>query len=165
MASKKPAPTIAMSFDEDLRPLFGLAMDDPEVSAVLARAGKVTWTKPDGGARYAVAKDAGFDLLVQRPPGAKRGAPMIVRCAFMFVEGSSKHRQFARPPHGLAFTTRAQILASMPAPERTWVIGTGAVPTSTEKVDHDRWLLDGLHVSADYDQELNVRVIQVQIPD
>ncbi len=74
--AKKLAPAVAISF-ADLRPLFGLAHDDAKVAAVVARAGKVTWTKPDAGGRYAIAKQAGFDILVRRPDGARND--LIVR--------------------------------------------------------------------------------------
>jgi hypothetical protein len=155
---------IAIPF-EDLRPLFGLAQDDPKVTAALARSGKVTWTKPDGGARYAVAKQAGYDILVERPKNAKRGSPMVVHTIFLYCDGASKHLQFAHPPYGLAFSTRKEILASMPKPERSWIIGEGEVPLDSKGVDHDRWKLDGLHVSADYDAEERVRSIVVSVPD
>ena len=76
-AKKQQVGAIAIEIDfEDLRRLFALAQDDPKVATVLARSGKVTWTKPDGGARYAVAKQAGYDILVKRPKDAKRGAPI-----------------------------------------------------------------------------------------
>lgn len=162
MASKKKAPSIDVTFD-DLRPLFGLASDDAKVTAVLERAGKVTWTKPDGGQRYAVAKQAGFDILVARPKDAKRGDPMLVHTMFLFREGCSKHAQFAHPPYGLSYGTRAEVLAAMPEPERTWRIGAGKVPVDAKEVSHDRWIFDGLYVSADYDVEGNVRSIDVYV--
>jgi len=134
------------------------------VTQVLATAGKVTWTKPDGGSRYAVAKQAGFDILVERPEGAKRGAPMVVHTIFLYAEGRSKHLQYLKPPYGLSFTTRADCLKALPKPTRSWVIGKGKVPLSTKRVDHDLWSIDGLFVSADYDDDLNVTSIQASLP-
>jgi hypothetical protein len=162
MVAKKKTPSIDVSFD-DLRPLFGLAHDDPTVTAVLERAGKVTWTKPDGGQRYAVAKQAGFDILVARPRDAKRGDPMRVHTMFLYREGCSKHKQFAHPPYGLSYRTRAEVLAAMPKPQLTWKIGEGEVAVDTKEVSHDRWIFDGLYVSAAYDQEENVRSIDVYV--
>lgn len=157
MPAKKPAAkTKAAVPFSTLRALFGLAQDDPKVTAALASAGKVTWTKPDGGDRYAIAKDAGFDILVSRPDDAKRGSPMLVHTIFLYAEGQSKHAQYADPPHGLAFSSRAELLKAMPKPERSWVIGKGKVPVTTKKVDHDRWKLDGIFLSADYNDAGNV---------
>jgi len=152
-----------ISFD-DMRRLFGLPQDHEDVVAVLARVGKVTWTKPEGGSRYAVAKQAGFDILVERAKAGKRGSPMVVNTIFLYGEGASKHRQFGNPPYGLAFTTRAELLASMPKPERTWKIGKGAVPVTTKEVSHDRWLIDGLRVFANYDAAGRVTKIIVSLP-
>jgi hypothetical protein len=87
---------------------------------------------------------------------------MLVHTMFLYRDGG-KHRQFGAPPYGLSFTSRAAILASMPKPERTWKIGTGKVPLATKGVSHDRWTFDGLWVSADYDQEENVRSIDVSV--
>jgi hypothetical protein len=149
----------AIAFD-DLRPLFGRAIDDPMVVAVLARAG-MKFGKPKDGASYAVAKKAGFDLLAQAKAGAKRGAPLIVHTAFLFREGQSGHAQFPSPPYGFAFTTRAALLASMPPPKLSWLIGEGAVPVDAPEVSHDAWEIDGLSVSADYDEAGVVRSIDI----
>jgi hypothetical protein len=160
--AKKKMDAVAVPWT-DLRELFGLADDDAKVKAVLGRSGKVTWTKPDGGARYAIAKEAGFDLLVQRAERGKRGSPMVVNTIFLYGEGA-KHRKYAAAPYGLAFSTRAELLASMPRPERTWKIGEGKVPLETKGVSHDRWLIDELWVSADYDAEEGVRSIVASVP-
>jgi uncharacterized protein RhaS with RHS repeats len=53
----------------------------------------------------------------------------------------------------------------MPKPERTWKIGRGAVPVTTKDVSHDRWHIDGLHVSADYDASGHVTTIVVSLPE
>jgi hypothetical protein len=147
-----------------LRPLFGKAIDDPEVVAVLERVG-AKFGKPSDGSSYAVAKKAGFDLLARRPPDSKRGGPYLVRTAFLYREGQSKHKQFPAPPYGLAFTTRAEVLATMPPPQRTWLIGKGEVPVSSPKASHDRSLIDGLYVSSDYHLEGAVRSIDISLPD
>lgn len=136
---------------EDLRNVIGLAEDDPALAAVLARAGKVTWTKPDGGARYAQAKQAGFDLLVERPRDGKRTDPKRVHTVFLYSgKDGQKHAPFAAPPHGITFTTRADVLAALPAPEYSWIIGDGKVAVTAKGVDHDAWTFDGFKVSVDY---------------
>ena len=88
---------------------------------------------------------------------------MLVHTMFLFREGVSAHRQFTHPPYGLSFGPRAEILATMPKPERTWKIGKGNVPLATRGVSHDRWVFDGLYVSADYDLEEKVRSVDVSV--
>ncbi len=158
-AAKRPTAKGSVTFD-DIKPLFGRAWDDPQVVAVLARVG-AKFSKADGGDSYAIAKTAGFDLLARRPEGAKHTEPLVVDTAFMYREGHVGHAQFATPPYGLAFSTRSELLASMPAPVRTWMIGKGEVPVTSKKASHDSWQFDGLNVSADYDAELGVRTIDV----
>ena len=114
---------------------------------------------------YVTAKEAGFDILVKRPDGAKRGSPMVVHTMFLYADGRSKHLQYVQPPYGLSFSTRPELLKVMPKPERSWVIGKGAVPLTTKVVDHDRWVIDGLHVSADYDAELKVTSILASLTE
>jgi hypothetical protein len=147
----------------ELRALIGLPIDDGKVAAVLARAG-AKWQRPDGGQSYAVAKKAGFDLLAERPEDAKRGAPMLVHTIFMYREAHDGHRQFADPPPGLAFTSRAGLLVRMPRPARSWLIGTGEVPADSPEVDHDAWTIDGVTISADYDSDQNVCTITASMP-
>jgi hypothetical protein len=163
MAAKKKATKVSPSgvtFD-DLRPLFGKPWDDPQVVAVLTRAG-TKFQKPDDGRSYAVAKKGGFELLARRPPGAKRGAPLVVSVVFLYAEGQSGHNQFPEPPFGLAFTTRAELLAKMPPPKCSSLIGEGDVPVDAPEVDCDDWMLDGLRVSANYVQAV-VRSIYVEL--
>ena len=162
MATKKRGgPAAAITFDE-LRPLFGRATDDEMVLAVLARAG-AKFGKPSDGRSYAVAKKAGFDLLARRPDGAKRDAPLLVHTVFLFRDGQSGHARFAAPPFGLAFTTRAEVLAAMPPPRSTWLLGEGEVPVTSPEASHDTWRLDGLDVSADYDESGAVRSIDISV--
>jgi hypothetical protein len=162
MAKKRDAAASAVTFEE-LRGLFGRPSDDAQVLAVLGRAG-AKFGKAKDGSSYAVAKQAGFDLLARAPDGAKRGAPLVVHTAFLFRDGQSGHAQFPAPPYGLAFTTRAEVLASMPPPKRTWLIGEGEVPVTSPEASHDTWRFDGLDVSADYDESGGVRSIDVSLP-
>ena len=164
-AATAKASSGAIDFGKDLRPLFGLAEGDPKIAAALAKAGKVSWTKPDGGQRYAIAKQAGLDILVERPEDAKRGAPMLVHTMFLYrAHDGAKRAQFAAPPYGLAFTTRTEVLRSMGPPVETWLIGKGAVPVTSPAADHDRWEIDGLNVCAEYDEDLGVKSIAIFVP-
>ena len=160
MATKKGGPGIAIDF-ADIRKVIGLAEEDPALAKLLGRAGKVVWTKPDGGQRYAQAKQAGFDLLVGRPRDGKRTDPKIVDTIFLYSgKEGQKHAPFAKPPFGITFTTRAEVLAALPTPDHSWIIGKGKVPLQSKGIDHDAWKLEGLDVSVDYRDD-DVRMILV----
>lgn len=142
-------PTKPISYDA-LRALLGKPIDDPAMTAMLSRAGKIKKT-PDA----VVAKDAGFELAFSRPEGAKRTTPKIATTLFLSPE-------FPSPP--LAFTTREQLLATMPQPVETWKIGEFDLPVTTPDADADRWDLDGVEVSAEY-RDRAVKMIVVSLPD
>jgi hypothetical protein len=141
-----------------LRDLLGKPVDAPAFVAAMARSGKVV-TKPD----FVIAKEAGFDFAIGRPDGAKRNSPKVATTLFLYGEGGDKHRAFVDLPFGLAFSTRADLLARLPAPKGTWKIGKGDVPVTTKDASHDRWLFDGVEVSAHYDDG-EVGSIIVQMP-
>jgi hypothetical protein len=132
----------------ELRGLLGKPTTNPAFVAAMERAaalGKVVF-KPD----FVIAKGAGFDFTLGRPEDAKRNAPKVAGTLFMFREGGDKHREFGDLPPGFAFTTRAELLAKLPAPAHSWKIGKGKVPVETSEVDYDRWIVDGCEISASY---------------
>jgi hypothetical protein len=145
----------------ELRELLGKSPSEPAFTAVMARVPGRVVTKSD----FVIAKEAGFDFALGRPEGAKRNAPKVATTLFIFAEGRDKHRQFADPPSGFAFTTRDQLLASLPAPLHSWKIGKGKVPVETKGVHHDRWLVDGFEVSAEYSDEGIVRGFTATLPE
>ncbi len=142
---------------EKLVALLGKRVDDPAVNELLAKAGKVT-IKPD----YVIAKEAGFDFSLDRPEGAKR---KVLSTLFLFPDGYDRHRGYADLPEGFAFSTRAELLATLPAPESSWKIGKGKVPVSTDGVAHDTWSVGGLDVCVSYRQGDEVSHIQVSRRD
>ena len=148
----KTTESVGLTFAE-LRTLLGKPISDPAFVAAMKRAGKVV-VKPD----FVIAKEAGFDFSLARPKGAKRNAPKLASTLFMFSEGSEKHRAFGDLPFGLAFTTRDDVLARLPAPKSTWKIGEGDVPVTTPDADHDSWLIEGVEISAHY-RDGAVRVV------
>jgi hypothetical protein len=163
MAKPKAAvAAIHVPFTE-LRATMGKPLEDAAVEAVLAKSGKVSRGKPDGGSRYVVAKQAGYDLLLQRPSAAKRGTPMVVTTLFLY-SGARDHRAFIDLPFELGFVPRRELLARMGTPSQCWLIGEGEVPPDSPKVSHDEWVCDGLQVSTHYrddDPELVVRHVQI----
>ncbi len=168
-AAKKPSSSAPATKGEvvwtDLRPLLGKPTDDPEVLAVLARAG-LKWGRPDGGDSYAAAKKSPFEVLARRADAGTRGSPLLVHTIFLYgTRADSPRTPFSTPPYGLRFASRAELLSAMPPPARTWCIGKGEVPVDAPKVSHDRWELDGVRASAQYDAVHNCRSIQVSVLD
>jgi hypothetical protein len=132
----------------ELRDLLGKPTTDPAFVASMERAsasGNVVF-KPD----FVIAKGAGFDFAIGRPEDGKRNAPKVATTLFMFREGSDKHRQFGDPPPGFAFTTRDELLATLPPPALSWKLGKGNVPVDAKDVYSDRWIVDGYEIIASY---------------
>ncbi len=137
--------------------LLGKQVDDPAVTAMIAKAGKVT-VKSD----FIIAKEAGFDFSLDRPPGAKK---KVLSTLFLFPDGKDGHRGYADLPAGFAFTTRTDLLGKLPAPAVSWKLGKGKVPASTKDVIWDQWTVDGYDVSANYRGGAEVRHITVSAPE
>jgi hypothetical protein len=140
-----------------LRALLGRPVDDAEVTTALAGAGKVKVTS-----EHVIARDGGFDFALAAPANAKRGTKKRLATLFLYPEGGNEHRQFADLPAPFSFTTRADLLAALPSPARTWRADAGDVPASTpdDEVTGDTWINDGFEFSACY-REGAVRYITV----
>jgi hypothetical protein len=154
--AKAPIPAVPIEY-ATLVGLLGKPVDDPAVTAMIAKAGKVT-IKSD----FVVAKEAGFDYAIERPEGARR---KVLAALFVFPDGGDGHRGYADLPKGFAFTTRAALLASLPPPHTTWKIGKGKVPVATAGVAHDTWTVDGFDVCAMYRGGDTVGHVLVSLPD
>jgi hypothetical protein len=94
---------------------------------VLARGGAV-WEDIDPTEWDAYAPDAGFTVLIR----IKRKKPGVVESIFL-------NPNFPDPPYGFSFTSRTELLKSMPK------------PTEKERT-YDSWTFDGLAVSAHYEK-------------
>src|SRR6478752_4444480 len=57
---------VPVTFDE-IRPLFGLRIDAPDVLAFFKRSPEHTKRKPYQGDQYVIFKSLGFDLLFRSP--------------------------------------------------------------------------------------------------
>jgi hypothetical protein len=135
----------------DLKTLLGLLgkeVKDPVVQEHLARAGKVKVTSD-----HVVAKEADFEFALRLPEGAKKKV-----LATLFVGDSCDlPKGFER---GIA---RTALLARVPPPARSWVIGKGEVPSDTPGISHETWTVDGLEVTATYRDD-KVRRITISLP-
>jgi hypothetical protein len=157
---KKPesklGPAIPVKF-ELLCSLLGKQADDPAVVALIAKAGKC---KVDSD--YIVAKEAGFDFALGQVPGSKK---KVLQGLWLFGDGVDGHRYFVGLPEGFAFTTRAALLASAPAPHTSWNREDGDVPVTHAKVTRDSWTIDGFEIASSYTKEGEVRHFYIKPPE
>jgi hypothetical protein len=156
----KPKATPSIRYAE-LRALLGKPVDDPAVTSLLARAGKVRL-----GPDHVVALAAGFEIALEHPRGRK-AAPTL-RTLFLYCDTGGgvvkvenmlggettikqpKHARFGDLPPPFDVATREDLLAASPPPDVTWKIGPGKVAVDTAGVSHDTWVRDGFELSAHY---------------
>jgi hypothetical protein len=136
---------------DDIRPLFGLRLDAPEVAAFLARFPDHRVGKPNDGAQFVVFYPLGFDLLFRPPTGLQGGRTKhlrVLECAFLFRQGEERHEQFPAPPLGLAFTdTHAELVRKLGEPfTSSLAVGLGSLAWA-------KWRADGLTVHAMYHRD------------
>jgi hypothetical protein len=135
---------------EDIRPLFGLRLDAPEMAAFLARFSDHRITKPSDGAQYVVFRSLGFDMLFRPPTGYSGGRTKhlrVLECVFLFRQGEERHQQFPTLPFGVAFTdTHEELVRKLGEPfASSLTIGLGAL-------GWEKWLVGDLVIHAMYDR-------------
>ncbi len=98
---------------EEIRPLFGLHIEAPEVLALLEEYPDHRITKPSDGDQYVLFRSLGFDLLF-RPraglSGSRTKNSRVLTCIFLYREGKDRHREFVHPPFGIAFSDHRDVL-------------------------------------------------------
>lgn len=92
---------------EELRTLFGLPIDSPEVSELLSSFPDHRIRKPEGGDQFVISLSQGFDLLFRSPAPKK---PRLLYRIFLYREGKDRHRAFLNPPFGIAFSDQRPTL-------------------------------------------------------
>ena len=138
-----------VTFD-DIRPLFGLRLDAPEVVALLARFPDHRVGKPSDGAQYVVFRSLGFDLLFRPPTGYQGGRTKnlrVLECAFLYRQGEERYEQFPDLPFGVAFTdTHDELVGKLGEPfTSSLAIGLGALAWA-------KWRVGDLTIHAMYDR-------------
>jgi hypothetical protein len=133
---------------EELKSLFGKAIDSPEVTAFLARYPGHKVERPNDGHQYVVAKKHGFDLLFGLPDGSYSGGRTahlrVLIGVFLNSDVVPRYKAFANPPLGLSFADgHEQLVARLGPPELAKTRDSGEVYSA-------RWRVDGLVLSADY---------------
>jgi hypothetical protein len=84
---------------------------------------------------------------VRRGNGARE---RVRQCGLQAGLRDREGRQFGDPPPGFAFTTRDELLATLPPPASSWKLGKGNVPVDAKDVYSDRWIVDGYEIIASY---------------
>jgi len=135
---------------EDIRPLFGLHLDDAPVKAFLKRFPDHRVTKPSDGVQYAIFRSLGFDLLF-RPPAGPQGGPSkklrVLMTVFLYRAGEEKHQEFREPPFGIKFTDpRDALVQKLGEPFATSLM-VNVTPLAWEK-----WRVGDLTVHSMYDR-------------
>lgn len=153
---------------EALLRLFGKRYDDPEVVEALAALPPHKADRPSDGAQYIVSKQGGFDLLFEDAHTRGAGNPQnrTLAAIFLFNAGVDDHSRYDGPvPMNFSFDDCRAGLIAKAVPERTWVIGEGRVDISHPAPDHDRWLMGGLALSADYGKDgSSIRCFTIHLP-
>jgi hypothetical protein len=141
---------------DDIRPLFGLRLDSPEVSAFLRRFPDHRIGRPSDGVQDVIFRSLGFDLSFRPRTGLQGGRTKHLRVlqgVFMFRKGHEKHEEFPEPPFGITFAdTRDRLLEKLGEPSRT-SMPDGVRSSFLGTIYWDLWHVDGLAVHATYDPE------------
>jgi hypothetical protein len=141
---------------DDIRPLFGLRLDSPEVSAFLGRFPDHRIGRSSDGVQDVILRSLGFDLSFRPRTGLQGGRTKHLRVlqgVFLFRKGHEKHEEFPEPPFGITFAdTRDRLLEKLGEPSRT-SMPDGVRSSFLGTIYWDLWHVDGLAVHATYDPE------------
>lgn len=143
-----------ITFDE-IRPLFGLRIDEHDVIAFLDRFPKHTIRKPYEGDQYVFFKSLGFDLLFRSPgftEGSRRRPPRVLVSAFLYRKGEEEHNAFASPPFGLTFAdSHERIVEKLGLPSHS-NMPEGVNDSILGWLMWDRWERDGFQIHCAYEK-------------
>lgn len=121
-----------------LTSLLGKPVDDPAVKKVVGDA------KLDKD--YIISKAGGFELHLDRPPGASNKTPKLITYLTLHADGDEKFKGFTGLPKPFAFgLDRAAVIELQP--ERAWKLGSDAEPDDPEAFRFF-WTVDGFELSA-----------------
>ncbi|HET6574541.1 MAG TPA: hypothetical protein VFG68_13115 [Fimbriiglobus sp.] len=122
---------------EDIRPLFGLRLDAPEVAAFLAR--------------YVVFRLLRFDLLFRPPAGYECGRTKhlpVLECAFLYRQGRRGTTSSRSRRSGVAFAdSRDELVGKLGKPfTSSLAVGLGSLAW-------EKWRAGEMVIHAMYDRE------------
>ena len=139
---------------EDIRALYGLRLDAPEVTAFLARYPDHRIGRPSDGVQQVDFRSLGFDLSFMPRTGMQGGRTKELRVldtVFLHRKGHERYEGFAEPPFGISFAdTREILIQKLGEPSGTSMPdGVKVSPFGT--VYWDRWHVEDLAVHVTYD--------------
>src|SRR5262245_59157448 len=112
----------SIGFD-DIRPLYGLRLDTPEVGAFLRRFPDHRVRRPSDGVQDVIFRSLGFDLAFRPLTGLQGGRTKhlrVLQSVFLYRKGHEKHEEFPEPPFGITFAdTRDRLLEKLGEPSKT----------------------------------------------
>ncbi len=145
----------SIGFD-DIRPLYGLRLDTPDVAAFLKRFPDHRVGRPSDGVQYVIFPSLGFDLSFRPLTGLQGGRTKhlrVLQSVFLFCKGEEKHEEFREPPFGVSFTdTRERLLEKLGQPFKT-SMPDGVQSAFFGRVYWDLWHVDRLAVHTTYKPE------------
>lgn len=134
---------------DDIRPLFGLRLDSPEVEAFLARFPEHKIGKPNSGSQYVTFKPHGFDFHFSPRTGYQGGRSKHLRVLdtiFLFRQGDERHEQFASLPFGVSYTdTHNTLVRKLGKPFES------SLSNGQETLTWEKWRFGDLSLHATYD--------------
>ncbi|MGC1142486.1 hypothetical protein V6274_13945 [Pseudomonas aeruginosa] len=152
---------------KDISSVFGRNIEDELVKRLLDRIPDHRVQKQSDGSQYVVAKASGLDLLFSEPNDSEsRTSPKtrVLSAAFLFNEGMDKHQRYeGEIPFGFLFSDTRTKLLDKRMPDRTWVIGEGAVSVDHPNPDNDRWTTDEFQLFATYKADGTIRDFTLQL--
>jgi hypothetical protein len=133
---------------DELRGLFGKAIDSSEVTDFLAKYPGHKISKPSDGRQSVMAKKDGFELLFGLPDGAHSGGKTaklrVLITAFLNSAAVPKNKPFAGLPTGLSFDAdHATLVEALGPPISTRTTDAGVTYSA-------RWAVDGFLLDAAY---------------
>lgn len=151
---------------KDIIGVLGRNIEDEQVKQLLNRIADHRVQKQSDGSQYVVAKVSGLDLLFSEPDDSEnRTSPKtrLLSAAFLYNEGIDKHQRYkGEIPFEFSFNDTRTKLLEKRMPDRTWVIGKGAVSVDHPNPNHDRWTTDEFQLFANYKADGTIRDFTLQ---
>jgi hypothetical protein len=141
---------------EDIRHLYGLRLDAPDVATFLTHFPDHRVGRPSDGVQQVIFRSLGFDLSFRPLTGLQGGRTKHLRVltsVFLHRKGHEEHEEFPAPPFGISFAdTREVIIQKLGEPSKTSMPDGVQIP-ALGRIYWDLWHADGLAVHATYDPE------------
>jgi hypothetical protein len=139
---------------KDIRPLYGLRLDTPEVAAFLDRFPDHRIGRASEGIQDVIFRSLGFDLQFRPLTGLQGGQTKhlrVLHSAFLYSNGQERHDEFPKPPFRIAFRdSREMLLQKLGEPFKT-SMPDGVLSSFLGRIYWDKWHVEEFAVHATYD--------------